>query len=72
MTYLEHLRAARDQVAANLAEITLRPKPNYAIEGQQVAWQSLFDSYVSQLGQLDALLSAAEPFEFATRAETTP
>lgn len=57
-TALENLTTARNNIAANLAEITARPKPNYSINGQSVSWQSLFDSYVSQLERLDSLIAS--------------
>jgi hypothetical protein len=69
-TYLDNLTAARDQVAANLAEITVQPKPTYSIDGQSVSWQSLYDSYVTQLEKLNAALAAAEPFEIQSQGGT--
>ncbi|HEX3870237.1 MAG TPA: hypothetical protein VHV77_07375 [Pirellulales bacterium] len=62
-TLLENLMTARQNVAANLAEITAQPKPTYAIDGQEVSWQSLFESYVAQLQALNAQIAAADPFE---------
>lgn len=38
MSYLDDLRAARDQAAARLKEILAAPKPSYSIDGQQVSW----------------------------------
>ena len=70
MSYLDDLVTTRDQVAANLAEITANPKPNYSIDGQSVSWQSLFDSYISQLEQLNRHLAAAEPFEVRSQGYT--
>lgn len=69
-TYLENLIAARDNVAANLADITATPKPNYTIDGQTVSWQSLFDSYLEHLERLDAQIAAADPFEIHSRGTT--
>jgi len=66
-TYLENLTTARDQVAANLAAITADPKPDYTIDGQTVAWQSLYDSYLEQLQRLNAQIAEADPFEFHSR-----
>jgi hypothetical protein len=62
-TYLENLVTTRDQVAANLAAITASPKPTYSIDGQSVSWESLFNSYTTQLAKLNELISNAEPFE---------
>ena len=62
-TYAANLSTARDQIAANLVTITADPKPNYTIDGQTVSWQSLFDSYMSQLEKLNAALAASDPFE---------
>lgn len=67
-TYLDNLKTAREQIAANLAEMTASPKPSYTIDGQTVSWQGLFDSYIRQLEQLDARIAAGEPFEFETQA----
>ena len=69
-TFLENLVAARDNIAANLAALTADPKPNYSIDGQSVSWQSLFDSYLSQLEKLDAQIAAADPFEIHSQGLT--
>ncbi len=69
-TYLDHLKQTRDQVAANLAAITADPKPSYSIDGQSVSWQSLFDSYVTQMERLESQIAAAEPYEFQSRGAT--
>ncbi|MBS0207805.1 MAG: hypothetical protein JSS27_02525 [Planctomycetes bacterium] len=69
-TYLENLLATRDQIAANLAGITAQPKPSYAIDGQQVDWQSLFNSYTQQLAELNAQIAAADPVEVQSRGTT--
>jgi len=69
-TYLENLLATRDQIAANLAAITVEPKPSYAIDGQQVDWQSLFNSYTQQLAELNAQIAAADPVEVRSRGTT--
>lgn len=71
-TYSEYLRLARDQIAANLAMITAEPKPNYSIDGQTVSWQSLLESYTTELAKLDALLAAGEPFEIQSQGCTGP
>ena len=69
-TYLENLNVAREQIAANLAEITARPKPNYTIDGQSVSWQGLFDSYVTRLAALDERIAAADTFEIRSQGTT--
>ncbi len=69
-TLLENLLTARQNIASNLAEITAQPKPSYSIDGQQVSWQSLFDSYIGQLQALNAQIAAAEPFEFSSQGCT--
>jgi hypothetical protein len=62
-TYAENLTTTRNQIAANLVEITANPKPSYSIDGQQVDWQSLFDSYMNQLAKIDLLLQSDDPAE---------
>jgi hypothetical protein len=62
-TYLENLTTTRDQIAANLVEITADPKPNYSIDGQTVSWADLFRTYTEQLAALNKTLAAADPFE---------
>lgn len=67
-TYLEHLKATREHIAANLAELTAHPQPSYTIDGQTVSWQALLASYIQQLERLDARIAAGEPFEIETPA----
>lgn len=69
-TYLENLKTARNNIAANLAAITASPKPTYTIDGRTVDWNGLFTSYTNQLQVLDDKIAGAEPFEIETIAYT--
>ncbi|HWA99028.1 MAG TPA: hypothetical protein VG713_11075 [Pirellulales bacterium] len=71
-TFLQNLITSRDNIAANLAEITASPKPSYSIDGQRVSWQALYDSYLRQLAALDAQIAGADPFEISSQGTTAP
>jgi hypothetical protein len=62
-TYNENLITVRDQIAANLVNMTANPKPNYIIDGQYVMWRDLFDSYTKQLQAVNKLIDADAPQE---------
>lgn len=64
------LAAIRSNILARIEEITLQPKPNYSIDGQQVSWQSYLDSLWSSLDRVNAQINAAEPFEEISRGCT--
>lgn len=69
-TYLENLTTARDQIAANLVEITASPKPSYDIDGQRVEWTDYFKALTDQLARMNELLNGAEPFEEVSQGYT--
>lgn len=62
-TYLENLTTARDNIAAQLADITANPKPTYNIDGQMVDWTAHFNALMAALDKLEGQINAADPFE---------
>ncbi len=62
-TYLENLTTARDQIAANLVEITANPKPSYDVDGQRFEWTDYFKALTDQLSKMNELINGGEPFE---------
>ena len=72
-TYSENLITIRDQIAANLVEMTEDPKPTYTIGDETYQWGELFKLYTDQLKSLNELIEDGEPvsgsqvYEFRTR-----
>jgi hypothetical protein len=68
--YLQNLIAARDNVAAQLVEITADPKPSYSIDDQWIDWTTHFKALTDRLERLCAAIQAARPFELPTTGGT--
>jgi hypothetical protein len=66
----EALATIKNNILARLEEITAQPKPNYSIDGQQVSWQSYFDSLMANLERINHQINASEPFEEVSRGRT--
>jgi hypothetical protein len=64
------LATIKSNILARLEDITSQPKPNYSIDGQQVSWQSYFDSLMANLERINAQINASEPFEEVSRGRT--
>lgn len=62
-TYLENLTTARDNIAAQLANMTANPKPTYNIDGQMVDWTAHFNALLTALKTLEADINSTDPFE---------
>jgi ACT domain-containing protein len=67
MSDLTALATIKNNILAQLQDISANPKPNYSIDGQQVSWQSHFDSLMNALNQINSQINAAEPFEIVSR-----
>lgn len=68
--YLADLLTARNNIAAQLAELTAAPKPSYQIDGQQVSWDEHFRFLCAELERLNFAIQASEPFEFHSTGTT--
>lgn len=67
-TYAEHLRTARDNYAAALAEISTNPKPSYSVDGQNMSWTEYQAFIVEKLMLLNQALSVADgPWQVKSR-----
>lgn len=64
--YLPDLITARNQIAAQLAEITANPKPSYSIDDQWVDWSTHFKGLCDRLERINQAIQDAQPFELAT------
>lgn len=67
---MDQLQTIRENILARIQEITEQPKPNYNIDGQQVSWQSYFDSLINSLDAIDSRIQSSEPFEEISSACT--
>jgi hypothetical protein len=70
MSEAETLATIKSNILARLEDITSQPKPNYSIDGQQVSWQSYFDSLMANLERINTQINASEPFEEVSRGRT--
>jgi len=68
--YIADLNAARDNIAAQLADLTTNPKPSYSIDGQQISWDAHFRALSQELDRLNLLIQAAEPYEIRTQGDS--
>lgn len=68
--YLQDLIAARDNIAAQLVEITADPKPTYSIDDQWIDWDTHFKALTDRLDRLNASIQAIQPFELSTKGDS--
>jgi len=60
----QNIYTALINISAAIAQMTLKPKPNYSIDGVSYSWQSLFDSLITKQKELRVQLQeAGGPFE---------
>lgn len=67
-TDLENLQTIRTNLISALVTQSASPQPSYNIDGQAMSWNEYRQSLLTQIGQLDALIGAEEPFEIVTHA----
>ena len=68
MSAVDDLGTAITQVAAQIKDITLNPKPSYSVNGQSVSWESYFSMLTEQLIKLQtAQQSLAGPYQRISR-----
>ena len=68
-TNLQQLQTIKAQVLANLAELTLNPKPTYTIDGVSIPWTEYHQMLLTQLSNInDLLVVEGGPFVFVTQA----
>jgi len=68
MSAVDDLGTAITQVAAQIKDITLNPKPTYSVNGQSVSWESYLSMLTEQLIKLQtAQQSLAGPFQRISR-----
>jgi hypothetical protein len=53
---LDDLTAARENVAAQLRNLTANPKPTYSLDGKSVSWESYFGMLTRQMEELNKLI----------------
>ena len=68
MAATDDLATAITQIAAQIKDITLNPKPTYSVNGQSVSWESYLSMLTEQLIKLQtAQQSLAGPFQRISR-----
>jgi len=68
MSAVDDLGTAITQVAAQIKDITLNPKPSYSVNGQSVSWESYLSMLTEQLIKLQtAQQSLAGPYQRISR-----
>lgn len=67
MAAIDDLKAARDNMAARLKEITASPKPSYDMDGQRVSWTQYQTFLLDGIERLDKQIANDEgPYELDT------
>ena len=66
MTDLEQIRTIKTRSLAQLAELRANPKPSYALDGQQVSWETYIASLQQTIDWCDEKLAGYEPFEISS------
>ena len=64
------LATIKANILAQLQDLSANPKPNYNIDGQQVSWQSHFDSLMLSLERINMQINSSEPYEIVSRGTT--
>ena len=68
MSAVDDLGTAITQVAAQIKDLTLNPKPSYSVNGQSVSWESYLSMLTEQLIKLQtAQQSLAGPYQRISR-----
>jgi hypothetical protein len=61
---LASITTSRDQVATLIEQITLKPKPNYEIDGQVVKWADYLETLMAQFKKFNEMIQdLGGPFE---------
>lgn len=63
MADADTIATIKSQVLANIAEITLHPKPSYTVDGQSVSWTEYLQQLQEIVNWCDVQLAGEEPFE---------
>ena len=66
----EQIATIKTQTLARIAEITAQPKPNYDVDGQQIAWGDYLKQLQTTVDWCNQKLAGEEPFEFHSQAVT--
>ena len=64
--YPGDLRTVLNQLTSLYAQVTLRPKPTYNVEGNHYRWNEYAEMLGRQIEQVTKLLARAEPFEIVS------
>ena len=67
---LKQILKIRAQTLAMIEELTLSPKPSYAIENQSVSWESYLKQLQETVSWCDQQIQAEETFEIHSIART--
>jgi hypothetical protein len=66
-TFPDGLTTILNQLTSLYVQITLQPKPTYAVEGNHYRWTEYQEMLGRQIEQLTKLISRAQPFEIVTK-----
>ncbi len=66
----EQILVIRNQSLAQLEQLRVSPKPNYAIDGQRVSWQEYIESLQQTVDWCDRKLAGYQPFECRSQGTT--
>lgn len=66
-TYYDNLVTVRDNIAAQLVDLTENPKPSYSVANRSVSWGEHFRNLTEQLKEINTLLNTMRPFSVMSR-----
>jgi len=70
MADADTLATIKSQTLAVIEEITLNPKPNYNIDGQNVAWGTYLKQLMETVTWCDGQLAGESPVEIHSQGYT--
>ncbi len=69
--WLDNLVTARDNLSAQLADITLHPKPNYSVDGETYSWMEYQRFLAEQIAATTDMIAKGEAgFEIVSQGVT--
>jgi hypothetical protein len=57
LSNIAKLKDSRDNLVQQLADITIKPKPTYEIDGQMVKWDEYQTSLIARIRSMNALIN---------------
>lgn len=66
MDVLATLKTSREQLLTALLAATLKPSPNYTIEGQSVSFKDYLQMLIDGIKEINGLILLFEPYQITS------